>query len=132
MGICGKIFIINLHNLQMLFMLWNKYTFSECLAPLHKHEGALWKTFGDGSVQARRHGGHSGAVTPNLFSASPNSVVLRKIFKNKHMIKTKILPPKNVFSSPKPKNVATGLILPKLCLQLGYFVLKTIRPRDVA
>ena len=48
------------------------------------------------------------------------------------MIKTKILPPKNVFSSPKPKNVATGLILPKLCLQLGYFVLKTIRPRDVA
>jgi len=23
--------------------------------------------FGDGSAQVRRHGGHSGAVTPNLF-----------------------------------------------------------------
>ena len=33
MGICVKIFIINLHNLQMLFMLWIKYKFSECLAP---------------------------------------------------------------------------------------------------
>jgi len=22
MGICGKIFIIDLHNLQMLFLLW--------------------------------------------------------------------------------------------------------------
>ena len=27
MGICGKIFIINLHNLQMLFMLWIKIHF---------------------------------------------------------------------------------------------------------
>jgi len=35
MGIWGKIFIINLHNLQMLFMFWIKYKFSECLAPLH-------------------------------------------------------------------------------------------------
>jgi len=35
----------NLHNLQMLFMLWSKYKFSECLAPLHKHEGPQWKTF---------------------------------------------------------------------------------------
>jgi len=25
MGICEKIFIINLHNLQMLFMLWITY-----------------------------------------------------------------------------------------------------------
>jgi len=37
----------------MLFMLWIKNKFSECLAPLHKHEGPL----GDGSAQARRHGG---------------------------------------------------------------------------
>ena len=28
MGICGKIFIINLHNLQMLFLLWIQYKFS--------------------------------------------------------------------------------------------------------
>ena len=39
MRICGKIFTNNLHNLQMLFMLWIKNKFSECLAPLHKHEG---------------------------------------------------------------------------------------------
>ena len=45
MGICGKIFIINLHSLQMLFMLWIKHKISECLAPLHKHEGPQWKTF---------------------------------------------------------------------------------------
>ena len=45
MRICGKIFIINLHHLQMLFMLWIKNKFSECLVPLHKHEGPQWKTF---------------------------------------------------------------------------------------
>jgi len=39
MGICGKIFTINLHNLQILFMLRIEYKYSECLAPLHKHEG---------------------------------------------------------------------------------------------
>jgi len=39
MGIWGKIFIINFHNLQMLSMLWIKYKFSECLSPLHKYEG---------------------------------------------------------------------------------------------
>jgi len=29
MGIYGKIFIITLHNLKMLFLLWIKYKFSE-------------------------------------------------------------------------------------------------------
>jgi len=32
----------------------------------------------------------------------------------------------------KPQNLATGLVLPKLCLQLEYFVLRSIQPRDVA
>ena len=45
MRICGKIFIIDLHNLQMLFMLWIKNKISECLAPLHEYEGPQWKTF---------------------------------------------------------------------------------------
>jgi len=45
MGISEKIFIANLHNLQMLFMLWIKYKFSECLASLHKYEGPQWKTY---------------------------------------------------------------------------------------
>jgi len=60
----------------------------------------------------------------------PNFVVLRKIC-FKHMIK-KISPPKNVFFPSKPQNLTTGLVLPKLCLQLEYFVLKSIRSRDVA
>ena len=38
MGICGKIFITDLHNLQMLFMFWIINKFSECLVSLHKHE----------------------------------------------------------------------------------------------
>ena len=33
MGICVKIFLTALHNLQMLFMMWIKYNFPECLAP---------------------------------------------------------------------------------------------------
>jgi len=45
MRICGKIFMINLYNLQMLFMLWIKNKFSECLTPLYKHEDPQWKTF---------------------------------------------------------------------------------------
>jgi len=45
MCIFGKIFTINLHNVQMLFMFWIKNTFSECLALLDKHAGPQWKTF---------------------------------------------------------------------------------------
>jgi len=82
MGICGKIFVINLHTLQMLLMLWIKNKFSECLAPLQKHEGPGGRLSGDGSTQARRHGGAFGAVAPNLFCASQNYVVLRKYVLN--------------------------------------------------
>ena len=64
MRICGKIFIINLHNLPMLFMLWIKNKFLECLAPMHKHECPQWKTFW------------------RLFCASQNFVVLRKFLLN--------------------------------------------------
>ena len=100
MGICGKIFIINLHNLQMVSMLWIKYKFSECLAPLYKHEGPNGRISGDGSSQARRHEGHSGRLPPNLLCVLPNFVMLRKIC-FKHKIKTKIFTP-NVFYHPKP------------------------------
>jgi len=63
-----------------------------------------------------------------------NFVVLKKFFQtyDKNDKKQKYFPPENVFSHPKPKNLATGLVLLKLCLQLGYFVLKAIRSRDVA
>jgi len=56
--------IINLHNLQMLFMLWIKYKFSECLAPLHNMKDPNGRLSGNGSAQARRH---VGTVTPNSF-----------------------------------------------------------------
>jgi len=37
-----------------------------------------------------------------------------------------------MYFAPKPSNLAKGLVLPKLCLQLEYFIFKAIRPRDVA
>ena len=67
-GICRKIFIINLHHLQMLFMLRIKHKFSESLAPFHKHEAPNVKLSGYGSSQACRHGGgHSRALNPKSF-----------------------------------------------------------------
>jgi len=57
-GICGKIFIISLHNLQMLFMWWIKYKFSECLAPCTNMKSSNGRLSGDGFAQARRDGGH--------------------------------------------------------------------------
>ena len=133
-GCCAKIFVIrpNLHNLQMLFMLWIKNNFSECLALLNKHEGPQWKTFWRRFCPGpQTQGDIRWKLPPNIASAPPNFVVIRK-FCFKHMILTKISPPKNVCCTPKPQNLATGLVLPKLCLQLGYFVLKAIRPRDAA
>jgi len=56
---------------------------------------------GDGSAQTCRHGGAFGYSYPKSFLCPPNFVVLR-IICFKHMIETKIFPPKNVFCSPKP------------------------------
>ena len=42
------------------------------------------------------------------------------------MIKTKNPFPLKMYFAPKPQNQATGLVSPKLCLQLGYFDLKAI------
>ena len=103
MGICGKIFIIYLHNLQMLFMLWIKYKFSECLAPLHKHEGPDGRLSGDSSAQARRHGGHLGAVTPKSFLWSCKFCCAQKNLFQTHDKKKNLLP-KNVF----PPNLKPG------------------------
>ena len=91
MGICGKIFIINLHSLQMVFMLWIKNKFSECLDPCTNMKAPNGRLSVDGSAQDRRHRGHSGQLPQNLFCASPNYVVLRKIC-FKHTIKIKIFP----------------------------------------
>jgi len=47
------------------------------------------------------------------------------------MIKIKIFPPQNVFC-PQTSKPGYGPGSPKLCLQLEYFVLKSIRLQDVA
>jgi len=67
-------------------------------SPLHKHKAGRP---GEGSAQASRHGGHSGALTPNLFM-HPEILVLRKIG-YKHMIKTNIYPQKMYFVPPNLK-----------------------------
>jgi len=77
----------------------------------------------DGSTQARRPGGILGLL-PQIFFLL-NFVVLRKIC-FKHIIKQKSFTPEMYFSPPNLKI----WLLPKLCVQLRYFVLKAVRPRD--
>jgi len=71
MGICGNIFKINLHKLQMLFMLWNKCKHSECLAPLHKYEGPQWKTFWRRFCPGPQTRGAFGGSFPKSFLCPP-------------------------------------------------------------
>jgi len=130
MRICGKIFTINLRNLQMLFLLWIKTKFSECLPPLHKHECTPWKTFWRRFCQGPQTQGGFGDSYPQIFCVPQILLFSEKFVSN--MIKIKIFPHKIVFCPPKPQNLATDLVLPKLRLRLEYFALKSIRPRDVA
>jgi len=59
-------------------------------------------------LQARSHGGSFGGSPPKNFFCDPKISCSQKIcFKN--MIKTKIVPPKNVFCPFKLQNLATGL-----------------------
>jgi len=131
MRIWGKIFVSNLHNLQMPLMLWIKNKFSECLTPSPNMKAPSGRLSGNSSSQACRHGGAFGDSYPQIFFVPPNFAVLSKnCFK--HMINSKIFPQNKFILPPQNWNLATGLVLPKLCLQLEYFVFKVIRPRDVA
>jgi len=68
---------------------------------------------------------------PNIFCAPKFYCAQKNLFQIYD--KNKNLCPLKMYVAPhKPENLATGLVLPKLCLQLIYFVLKAIRPRDVA
>jgi len=89
MGICGKIFIINLHNRKMLFMLRIKNVFSECLAPCTNMNAPNGRLSGNGSALARRHGGYSGEV---IFFV-PHILLCSEKFVFEHMLKIKISPP---------------------------------------
>ena len=77
MRICGKIFIIDLRTLQMLFMLWIKNTFSECLDPCTNMKAP---NSGDSSGQARRHGGAFGGSYPKIFFVPPKILLCSEKF----------------------------------------------------
>jgi len=68
MDIGRKISVIDLHNLQMLFMVWIKYNFSECLGPCTNMKAPNGRLSGDGSAQARRQGGIRGQLPSKSFS----------------------------------------------------------------
>ena len=104
----------------MLFMLWIKCKFSECLAPCTNMKASNGRLSGDGSVQACRHG-----------DISEDFVVLRKFF-FKYMIKTKLIPPWKCVFPPKTLKPGYGPRSAKIVSAMGYFVLKAIQPQDVA
>jgi len=82
----------------------------------------------DGSAQAHRHGGHSGAVTPKSFPP-PHFVVLRKnCFK--HMIKKPS--PLKIYFLPKTLKPGYRPVSGKTVSAFWTYLLKAIRPRDVA
>jgi len=93
------LWVFAVHNPQMLFMLWIKYQFSECLAPLHKHEGHQWKTFWRlffPGPQTRKAFGDS---YTQIFLRLPNFVLIRKMcFKHN---KNKNIYPLECILSPK-------------------------------
>jgi len=80
MRFCGKIFIINLQNLQMLFMLWIKNEFSKCLIPCTNMNAPNRRLSGDGSAQARRHGGAFGGSYLQIFFVPPKILLCSEKF----------------------------------------------------
>ena len=100
-------------------------------SPLHKYEGPQWKTFWRRFCPGTQtRGGFEGSYR-QIFFVPPNFVVLRKICV-KRLKKTNLSPLKTCFTAPNLKTWLRAWFCQKWCLQLGYFVLKTIRPQDVA
>jgi len=71
MRIFGKICTINLHNLQMLFMLWIKNKFSECLAPCPNMKTPMKHFLATVLPKPEDTVGHSGAVSHQIFFVPP-------------------------------------------------------------
>jgi len=84
---------------------------------------------GDGSAQARRHGGAFGGNYPQIFIVPPNFVVLRKIC-FKHMIKTKSFPLKMHFA-PQTSKPDCGPGSAKIVSAIRVFCFEGHSPRDV-
>ena len=118
MGLCDKIFIINLQNLQMLFMSWIEHKYSECLAPCTHKKPPNGRFSGVGSAQAGRQGVNSGTIRSNLIFPPKFCSAQKNLFwtydKNKNLSTLKM------FWSSQTLKPAQGLVLTKLCLQLTY------------
>ena len=80
MRICGKIFIFNLHNLQMLSMLWIKNKFSECLAPAQTWSPPVEDFLATVLSRPADTVGHSGAVTPKSFFSPKFGFAQKNLF----------------------------------------------------
>ena len=132
MRICGKIFIISLHNLKMLFMLWINNKFSECLAPpLHKQEGPQWKTFWRRFCPGPQTRGAFAGSYPQIFSVPPKFCCVEKYFFQTYD-KTQNLSPWKMYFSPQTSKPGCGSGSAKIVSAIRIFFLKSIRPRDVA
>ena len=78
MCISGKIHKISLHNLQMLFMLWIKYKFSECLAPPAQTRRPAMGDFLATILPRPADTGEFGAVGPQIFFCVPKFCCAQK------------------------------------------------------
>jgi len=89
MRICGKIFTINWHNLQMLLL--NKNKFSECQPSAQTWRSPM-EDFLATVLPRPTDKGAFGGIYPQIFFVPPKFYCTQKnCFK--HMIKIKILPP---------------------------------------
>jgi len=64
----------------MLFMLWIKYKFSECLAPCTNMKAPSGRLSGNGSAQARRHEGIFGGSYIQFFFVAPQILLCSEKF----------------------------------------------------
>ena len=129
MRICGKIFTNNLHNLQMLFMLWIKNEFSECLAP----PAQTWRSPMEDFLvtvlpRPAYTGGIRGQLPPNLFCA-PQILLCSEKFVSNIWQKLKSFPHKKCILPPKPQN---GFVSAKIVSAIRIFCFEVYSDRDVA
>jgi len=64
----------------MLFMLWIKNKFSECLVPFTNTKDPNGRLSGEGSAQAHRHGGAFRGSYPQIFFVSPQILLCSEKF----------------------------------------------------
>ena len=106
MGICRKIVIINLHHMQMLFMLWIKYKLSECLAPAQTWRPPVENSLATILPRPADTVRHSEELTPKSFYASQILLCSEKFVLN-IWSKQLYFPLKNV-SSPQTLKPSYG------------------------